>query len=394
MDLVTRKWQCYKLMAAMILGFPIIPTIILMGGFIGSKLSPIASLTTLPIATAILGNVIGIIPANLLTKKFGRKIGFIFGTLYSQVFSLFAVFAIYQESFWFFCLSTFALGNSISFVHQYRFAAAEFLPENTAKAVSIVLTGGIFGGILGPYIAKKSMNMLAVEFAGCFLLLCGMSFLSFLILLTYRAIPSSKKQESQTEKPRPLFKIISQPLFLIAVLVAAFGYGLMALLMTAAPLSMKQDFQINITLVTFVIQVHLVAMYLPSLWSSYLLKKLGITTFIIGGFVLNYLSYTTGYFFQNFYGFLLSLLLLGIGWNFLFVGGTYLVLKSYKPSEKFQAQAFNDFFVFGVQALGALCSGSLLYYLSWQWLNIFSTIILTSILVLFLINQKKVLSFY
>ena len=130
---------------------------ILVGGFIGSKLTPIPSLNTVPIATIILGTVIGIIPANLLMKKFGRKTGLILGTLYSQVFSLLAIFAIYQESFWLFCLSTFALGNSVSFIHQYRFAATEFLPENTAKAISIVLIGGIFGGVLGDLTLLKNL---------------------------------------------------------------------------------------------------------------------------------------------------------------------------------------------------------------------------------------------
>lgn len=391
MESKIRYLQCYKLMLAMALGFPIIPTIILVGGFIGSQLSPIPSLSTLPIALSILGNVAGIIPANFLMQKFGRKFGFLFGTVYAQVFSIFAIFAIQQSSFELFCLSAFALGNSTSFVHQYRFAAAELLPENTSKAISIVLVGGIFGGVLGPYFAKLSIHLMTIEFTGCFLILALLNFCSFLILLSYKKNILSGNQNNQKENPRNLTTIISQPLFLLAVLIAAFGYGLMALLMTAAPLSMKQDFEFSISLITLVLQTHLLAMYLPSLWSSYFIKKLGITLFITGGFVLNYISYFIGYNFQNFYGFLLALFFLGVGWNFLFVGGTYLVVKTYRSSEKFKIQAINDFVIFGVNALGAFFSGTLLYYFSWQWLNIFSCIIISAVVLLFFVTKRKLL---
>ena len=390
MNFQERSFQCYKLMLAMMLGFPIIPTIILMGGFIGTKISPYPSLVTLPIACAILGNVMGIIPANFFMQKFGTKLGFLYGNFHAMLFTLLAIFSIYQESFFVFCFSCFALGNSVSFVHQYRFEAASLIPENTVKAISLVLIGGIGGGILGPYLAKQSMNLFAIEFAGCFVILLVMNFCSFLILLTYRPA-FVEKQESQKEKSRALSKIITQPLFIISVLIAAFGYGLMALLMTAAPLSMKHDSQIHINLVTVVIQTHLVAMYLPSLRSVWFIKKLGITKFIIGGILLNYLSYITGYLFQNFIGFLISLFLLGIGWNFLFVGGTYLVVKSYSKVEKFKAQACNDFFVFSVQAMGTLFSGTLLYYFSWQMLNIISFIIISFIFLIFYASKKKIL---
>jgi MFS family permease len=379
-------------MLAMVLGFPTTPTVILMGGFIGSKLSPVPYLVTLPIAAVILGNVAGIIPANFLMQKFGRKFGFLFSTIYAQIFSLLAIFALDQGSFWLFCFSSFALGNSVSFVHQYRFAAADFIPENTAKAVSIVLVGGIFGGILGPYFAKSSMNLLLVEFAGCFLLLGIMNLLSFFILLSLKQNTLVEEKTIKNEKARDLKMIIRQPTLLVAITIAAFGYGLMALLMTAAPLSMKQGFEFSISLVTLVIQVHLVAMYLPSLWSSYLIKKLGIVYFIALGFVFNYISYLVGYNFQNFLGFLLALFFLGIGWNFLFVGGTYLTVKSYRKAEKFKVQAMNDFFVFGIQALGALFSGTLLYYFSWQWLNIMSFLIISAIFLFFLLARKNIVA--
>ena len=377
-------------MLAMVLGFPIIPTIILMGGFIGNKISPYPSLITLPIACAILGNVIGIIPANIFMQKFGTKLGFLYGNLHAMFFSALAIFSIYQESFWIFCFSCLALGNAVSFVHQYRFEATSLLPENTAKAISRVLIGGVLGGILGPYLAKQSMNLFAIEFAGCFAILLLMNFISFLILLTYRPAFVVKKN-LQKEKSRALVKIITKPLFIIAALIAAFGYGLMALLMTAAPLSMRHDSQLDISLVTIVIQAHLVAMYLPSLWSTWFIKKLGIIKFIISGILLNYLSYIIGYLFQNFTGFFVSLILLGCGWNFLFVGGTYLVVKSYKQVEKFKAQACNDFFVFSVQAVGTLFSGTLLYYFSWQMLNIISFIVISFIFLIFYANKRKIL---
>ena len=373
--------------------FPTAPIMILVGGFVGNKLAFNPEFSTLPIALVVVGTVSGIIPATFLMKKIGRKKGFVLASFYSSMASFLAVVAIYQGWFWLFLLSAFMLGNGVSFVHQYRFAAVELLPSNRSQiAISRILVGGIVGGFLGPYLANISVNWLAAEFAGCFLVLAILHLLAACVLLTYKQ-PVIKK-DTVTQKPqRSLIEIIKQPLCIMAVLVAAFGYALMSLLMTAAPLSMKHSHNFELSEVTFIIQIHLLAMFVPSLFSGYVLQKIGIFRFVVAGFFFNILSYAIGYWSQEFLGFLLSLFCLGIGWNFLFVGGTYLLTKTYQSEERFKVQAFNDFFVFGIQALASLSSGLLLHYSSWQFLNQMAFFILIAIASIFLFYQKSIRAF-
>ena len=282
------------------------------------------------------------------------------------------------------------LGNGVSFVHQPLPAVELSLPSNQSQiAISRILVGGIVGGFLGPYLANISVNWLAAEFAGCFLVLTILQLCSFCVLLTYKQ-PILKKKVQHTKTQRGLLEIVKQPLCIMAILVAAFGYALMSLLMTAAPLSMKHSHSLELSEVTFVIQIHLLAMFVPSLFSGYILQKIGAFRFIIFGFFFNIASYFIGYGNQSFLGFLISLLCLGIGWNFLFVGGTYLLTKTYQSEERFKVQAFNDFCVFGIQALASLSSGLLLYYSSWGFLNQMAFFILIVIAIVFLFFQKSI----
>lgn len=380
--------QLYKLVLAMIFSFPIVPTVILVGSFVGKKLSSNPSLATLPIAVVIVGTVLGIIPANLISKKIGRKLAFLVGAIYAQIACLIAVFAIYQEVFLLFNIAVFMLGNSVSFVHQYRFAAVELMPSSkSASAISSILVGGILGGVLGPYLANLNNDLLAVEYAGSFISLAGLNFITFLILLSYKHKQYNEPKQTIVKTERNLTQIITQPKFIIAVLVSAFGYGLMSLLMTAVPLSMKHSYNFDLSTITFVVQSHIFAMYIPSLFSGFVLKKIGVFNFVILGFVFNLASYIVGQTNQQIIGFWLSLFLLGIGWNFLFIGGTYLVTKTYHPNEKFKTQALNDFLVFGIQAIAALSSGLILYFFSWSILNKTAMGILFFVLIIFLVNK-------
>ncbi len=388
------NFQLYKLVVAMMFSFPTAPIVILVGGFVGRQISPLPALATLPIALTVVGTVSGIIPANLLMQKIGRKKSFVFASFYSIAASLIAVFSISQSLFWLFLISTFMLGGGIAFVHQYRFAAVELLPSNKSQiAISRILIGGIVGGILGPYLANISVNLLSVEFAGCFLILAIMHLLAFCVLLTYKH-PTIKKDFSDQKTKRSLLEIIKQPLCIVAILTAAFGYALMSLLMTAAPLSMKHSHNFDLSAVTFVIQIHLASMFVPSLFSGAVLQKIGAFRFIIIGFLFNIASYITGYVTdyssQKFFGFLVSLFCLGIGWNFLFVGGTYLLTKTYRAEERFKVQAFNDFFIFGIQALASLSSGLLLYYSNWAFLNQIAFFVLIAVASFFLFRQKEI----
>ena len=377
--------QLYKLSLAMVFGFPIAPTVILVGGFIGHKLAPSGSLATLPVAVVIIGSFAGIIPANFISNKIGRKLSFVFSTLYAQLACVIAIVALYQEHFFLFNFSCFMLGNALSFIHQYRFAAVELLPSSqSATAISKILIGGVFGGIIAPIFANQGAFLFSQDFVGSFLCLCLMNFLAFLVLLSYKHKKVKQDKQEVNTTNRSLLKIITQAKFISAVLVAAFGYGLMSLLMTAAPLSMKNIYNIQLPIVALVIQTHLIAMYLPSLFSGLVVKKIGVFKFICLGFFLNFISYAVGYFNQLTIGFWIALFFLGVGWNFLFVGGTYLLTKSYYPAERFKVQATNDFIVFGIQALGSLSSGFLLFYFNWRILNQISFFILATVLVFFL----------
>ena len=187
----------------MMFSFPTAPIMILVGGFVGSKLAFNPEFSTLPIALVVVGTVSGIIPATFLMKKIGRKKGFVGASFYSSMASFLAVIAIYQGWFWLFLLSAFMLGNGVSFVHQYRFAAVELLPSNRSQiAISRILVGGIVGGFLGPYLANISVNWLAAEFAGCFLVLAILHLLAACVLLTYKQ-PVIKK-DTVTQKPQRL----------------------------------------------------------------------------------------------------------------------------------------------------------------------------------------------
>ncbi|MGD8751054.1 MAG: MFS transporter, partial [Anaerolineales bacterium] len=332
------------------LGFSGAAMVVLVGGIIGIELAPSPSWATLPISLMVVGVALATIPASLLMRKIGRRRGFVVGAALAGLAALLGAYAIFENSFLLFCAASPFFGVSGAFVQQYRFAAVESVPpESSARAVSYVLLGGIAGGFFGPEIAKLTRDWLAWgAYAGSFISIAVLQFLAVSLLSLLKDISPSDEEVNGIE--RSFRKVAIQPTYLLAVLTGTVGYGVMSLIMTAAPLYLHSNSGFSVDQTAFVIQSHIIAMYLPSLFTGFILERLGLVRVLISGVFGLTASVTIGLFAHQLMHYWGALVFLGIGWNFLFVGGTVLLTRSYRPVERFKAQAANDFIIFGVRA--------------------------------------------
>ena len=361
--------------------------VIFLGGIIGADLAPYPSWATLPIALMIIGVALFTIPASLLMKRIGRRLGFMIAIGIAAIASLVAAYAIQTESFVLFCAAILFIGGNTAFVQQYRFAAAESVDSSQAgRAISLVLVGGIMGGYLGPEVAKRAKDLWEFKlYAGSFISLSFLYFLTALLLFFLRDI---KPKESDAEgEERPLPVILIQPLYYTAILAGVVGYAVMSLIMTATPISMHIMDGYSLDETAWVIQSHVIAMYLPSLFTGYLVQRFGLFQVMIAGVMLLFFCVGIALPHAHLLHYWGALVLLGVGWNFLFVGGTILLTRNYRPSERFKAQAFNEFTVFGIQALASLSAGTLIYLAGWNWLNMLALPVLAIMLLLLVIRQ-------
>ena len=364
--------------------------IVLIGGLLGAELAPTPSLATLPISLMVVGQAVATIPAALLMRRVGRRKGFVMGAILAGMASLLASYSIGIASFGLFCISVAIIGSTGAFVQQYRFAAAELVsPERAGRAVSIILVGGIAAGFFGPQIANWSRDWFSGRaYSGSFIALTGLYLLVAAVMATlFRDVPVSFA-EAHGES-RSLIQIITQPIYILAVLSAAIGYGVMSFIMTATPLQMHTMSGFSMQNTTLVIQSHIIAMYVPSLFTGILIERLGLMRIMLAGLVS--LAACVGLAIVSvellqYWG---ALVLLGIGWNFLFVGGTVLLARSYRAAERFRAQAINDFTIFGLQALASLSAGSVLYFYNWATLNWLNIPILSMLLIFLLAHRKR-----
>lgn len=352
------------------LGVSGIVAVYLIGGIVGADLAPSPGLTTLPIAIAVLGTAISVPLASAVMMKVGRRRGFSGASLGAAMASLLATIAVANGSFWLFCLSTLLLGANAAFVQQYRFAASESGPPAYAgRAVSLVLLGGLLAAFLGPEVATRARHLLpGAENAGSFGGVAAMYALASALLLGLREPPH--RDAAVVADERPLREIAAQATFVPAVLVGVSSYTVMTLVMTATPLHLHLAEGFSLELTSWVIQSHIVAMYLPSLVSGLLLERLGLTRMMGGGVVALTGSLALGLAGGELAVYWAALVLLGLGWNLLFVGGTVLLTATYRSSERFKAQAVNDFAIFGGQAVASLSAGALLHYGGWSLLNL------------------------
>ncbi len=341
--------------------------VVFVGGIIGSDLAPSSKMATMPVAAMIVGTACSVFPISFLMRRFGRRRVFLTVLAGSIGLALFISHAIIQASFAQFVLGTFLFGMTVATVMQFRFAAMESAKEeNIPIAASTVLVGGILAAYLGPELSLAGKGLLETPFAGSFILLAGLFVLAFFILLAYKN--TAKEIALIDDVPRPVKEITRQAIFWVALFAAAIGYAIMSFIMTATPVSMNKIDGLALEDVKWVIQSHVLAMYAPSLITGLLVKKFGLRRLMFIGLFLYLCCIGIAWSGQSFLHYWLALILLGLGWNFLFVGGTVLLSKTYRPSERFKIQAINDFSILGMQSTAALCAGWVVFSLGWQML--------------------------
>jgi len=355
------------LAAAQALLFTNNSTAIAINGLAGYALASNKALATLPVTGWVIGAAVATFPASLFMKRFGRRAGFTLGALIGVVGAAICSTAVALGDFWLLCFGTLVFGAYNGMAQYYRFAAADAAPmEFKSKAISLVLAGGLVGGLVGPEVSKHTVDMLATRYLGAYLSLMVFLVLVLAVLQLLRIPPLTAAE--QREPVRPLRVIVSQPAFVVAVLSAAFGYGIMNLLMTATPLAMGICGHPYAS-AAFVIQWHVVAMFAPSFFTGSLIKRFGLLQVMLAGTALLLVCIgiaLSGIAVANFW---FALVLLGIGWNFLYIGGTTLITETYRPSEKAKAQGANDLAIFLVMATSSSASGILLNRNGWETLN-------------------------
>lgn len=338
---------------------------VFVGGLVGSRLAPSEKLATIPVASIVVGTALATVPVTMIMKRIGRKKTFLIIAIYSIIIALFAAYSISIESFYLFSLCAFLLGLTSASLMQFRFASMESVnPELIPKAASVVLLGGIVAAFIGPEIAVFGKDILSHEFAGSYILLSLLFVIGFSVLLFYK---NTVIKESNIEAPqRSLIEISKQPVFWTAVLGATIGYAVMTFIMTATPVSMHVMDEHSLSDTKWVIQSHIVAMFLPSLFTGGLIKRFGVSKIMIIGLLIYFICIAIAYSGHLIHNYWISLILLGIGWNFLFIGGTALLLQAYTSGERFKVQALNEFIVFGTQAVASLSAGWAVFALGWE----------------------------
>ncbi len=352
---------------------------------VGFALAPSAAQATLPVGFVYVFMMLTMIPASLLMQKLGRKIGFALGGAVGMMGGLVSAFGIYQQSFSLFCLGSALFGISNGFGQFYRFAAAEIVPEaQKSKAISWVLVGGLVAAFIGPNIASKTRDIVPDAIFSASYACIALFSLGVIVVQFFLKVPQPSAAEKSGET-RPLMTILLRPTFLVAAICAMIAYGTMNLLMTATPLAMDHH-GMPFSDTATVIQWHLVGMFAPSFFTGSLISRFGVLKVMMAGVIALFGCVLFSLLGSQFSHFFTGLLLLGIGWNFLFVGGTTLLTEAYLPAEKGMVQGINDFMVFSATAFTALSSGYFHHLLGWQKLNIYTlpVILLAAGLILFL----------
>ena len=338
------------------------------GSIVGATLAPNVSLATVPLSMYVLGLAAGTLPAGAISRAYGRRVTFIIGTGCGMLTGLIASFAILHGVFWLFCSATFLGGLYGAVAQSYRFAAADGASAAyRPKAVSWVMAGGVFAGVLGPQLVQWTMDVWPPYlFAFSFVMQAAVALVAMAILA---GVDAPKPAPSDLHGGRPLFEIARQPRFIAAALCGVIAYPMMNLVMTSAPLAMKMC-GLSVSDSNFGIQWHIVAMYGPSFFTGSLIARFGAPAIVAMGLVLEAAAATIGLSGITAMHFWLTLIVLGAGWNLAFIGASALVLETHLPQERTKVQAFNDFLVFGMMALGSFSSGQLLANYGWAAVNL------------------------
>lgn len=364
-------------------------SLVTLGGIIGTSMTSNKALVTLPLSLMVVAVASTAVPATVLMRRVGRRRGFMLASSVASLGMFVGVIALKQSSFVLFCVATMMLGINMAFTQQYRYAAAESVtPQFVARAISFVLLGSIGGAFLGKELVTRGEAWVAgIPYAGIMVAL-GMLFILQILLLSMLQEPAAHHEHGAPHSDRPLGDIIRQPVFLAAVSGGVVAYGIMTLIMTATPLSMHLTDGYSIEETSSVIRAHVLAMYLPSLAAGFLIDRVGVTRLMIVGALGLLATSIIGLQGHTFLHYWWALVLLGIGWNFLYVGGTTLLTYTYSMAERYRAQAVNEFLVFGVSAAASLLAGTVMFYFGWTTLMLVPIPALIAITVALVVVRK------
>ncbi|MEZ9909194.1 MFS transporter [Vibrio sp. 10N.261.51.A3] len=357
-------------------------------GLIGKQIAPSVSMITLPVALQFLGLMAATIPASLISGKLGRKRGFSIGNVVGITGASLATYALSQQHFYLFCFATFLLGIGIGFGTLYRFAAIEVCDENARhRAISISMAGGVLAAVLGPNLAIMSQQWSQDGlYIGAFASLIGLNILALLILQTIQFPKVSFN--SQAPKSDPLSVIVKAPNFIGAVFAAMVAYAVMNILMTVTPLAMI-GCGFDFTKAAGVIEWHVLGMFVPAFFTGSLIERFGSRMMILAGGILFVVCIAINIHGESIWHFRAALVVLGVGWNFMFIAATGLFSQSYQSQNKAKAQAFNEFIVFGCVTITAMLSGWLESTAGWQNLNIYVLPFVLAVILLFAFSARK-----
>ena len=363
---------------------------VMLSGIIGSHLSTNKAFATLPLSMMVVAVAVTTIPATMLMRKIGRRKGFALASMSAVVALIIAVFALQQSSFPVFIGAVMMFGINMAFTQQYRYAAAESVETRyIPRAISLVLVGSIGAAFVGKELAiRGQLRIESVQYAGTLLVLAVMFIVQALLFFAMSPAKDHDTHDApQTE--RSIGEIVRQPVFVVAVLGATAGYGLMTLVMTATPLSMHVNDGHTLEQTASVIQAHVLGMYVPSLAAGFLIERVGVTRMMFVGAIGLMATSIIGLQGHTVMHYWWALLLLGIGWNFLFVGGTTMLTYTYSMAERFRAQAVNEFLVFGASATASLLAGTVMYFFGWSTLMLIPIPILIIICIALIVVRRN-----
>jgi MFS family permease len=345
-------------------------TFIAINGLVGLSLAPLGWMATLPVMAYVVGGALSTGLVATTQRRFGRKASFQLGLAVAAAAALLCCYAAYSRNFWLLTTATLVAGYYNANAQLYRFAAAELAaPAFREKAVSLVLAGGLIGAVAGPNLAAATRSLTAAPFAGAYLALAGVALLAIGLLAFIDFPPAPPPQSANGNKGRPLGQILRQPAFIVAASAGALGYGVMNLLMAATPIAM-QVCGLPFSDVALVLEWHVIGMFAPGFFTGHLIKRFGALPIMAAGLALNIGCVGVALTGVEFRQFFVALLLLGLGWNFLFTGATALALTAYRPEEKDKAQGALNFCIFAVLAVSSLASGVLVTTQGWALLNV------------------------
>jgi MFS family permease len=342
--------------------------LISMSAIVGFSLAETKTLATLGATTYVLGSALATMPASLWMARVGRRTGFMTGAAINIGGCALGALALWMHSFALFCIATAVIGIYNAVGLQYRFAAAEIVTgAHRAKAISLVLAGGIVGGFLGPETTRIGRDLLPVQFAGAFVLLAAWAVVA--LAVQSRVVVPPPTLEERSGGGRPLREVMRQPVFIVAAMSSALSYGLMNLLMVATPLAMSFCAH-PYSAAAIVIAWHVVGMYAPGFVTGDLIRRFGVISVIVAGVVLMACCVAVALSGDTIAHFLVALFLVGVGWNFMYTGGTVLLTQTYQPAEKARAQGAHDAIVFTTMGVSSFASGALVSAAGWEKMNL------------------------